>query len=312
MKPDIDTTINNLIHTPGYKTCKPGELGRVKKYGNGKQSMILIPGLGFDGSVFDDFMEANKTLYTMYAVTVAGYGNTSAPPMPPEGTSYGDQTWNRSAVEGITKLIDNEKLNKPIIVGHFVQGTQLALRLAIDHPEKVGGVIILGGPAKFISVMGGKIRDFPLDTMKLFTDKFTGPRWFKHMMKKFFDDNNFRPEVYSQDSITGHVLWRQSADVPLPIMIRHVSEYLASDLKAEIDKVKCPVLVLRPTFKSDILEKPINNYIKPQFMDTWNDVLLRNPLVDVKDIPDAATFLWKDQPEKTNEEIMLFCKAQNR
>ncbi|MBL7960474.1 alpha/beta hydrolase [bacterium] len=307
LKPEQDTTINNLVHVTGYKTCKLGELGNVKKHGNGKRSLILIPGLGFDASVFDDFMDANQESFTMYAITIAGFGKTSAPPMPKEGTSYGEQTWNKGTIQGMVELIDKEKLQKPIIVGHFVQGTQLALRLAIDYPEKVGGIIILGGPAKFIAAMGGRVRDFPLDTMILFTDKYTGPKWFKHMKKEFFDDNNFRPEIYSLDSLVGYKLWRQSADVPLPVMVRYSSEYFACDIKAEIEKIKCPVLVLRATFSEKIVRDPINNYVKPQYLDSWDDVSFRNPMFQVKDIRDSGTFIWKDKPELTYKEVENFC-----
>jgi pimeloyl-ACP methyl ester carboxylesterase len=306
MRPDLDTTINNLIHSPGYETNKIGELQEVKKYGYGKQNLILIPGLGFDALVFEDFMEANKANYTMYAITIPGYGKTKAPPMPDEGTSYGEQSWNKGVIQGLIKLIEKEKIQKPVLVGHFVQGTQLALRMAIDYPENVGGVIVLGGPAKFIVTIKGKSRDFPLDTMILFIDRYTGPKWFKHMKKGYFDDNNFLPEIYSLDSIKGNTLWRQSANVPLPIMVRYSAEYFACDVKLGIDKIRCPVLVLRATFNDNVLQNPINNYVKPQYIDAWDDVSLRNPLVHIRDIQDASTFLWKEKPDEVYKEIKLF------
>lgn len=209
-------------------------------------------------------------------------------------------------MDGIIKLIVKENMEKPIIVGHFVQGAQLAMRLAIDYPEKIGGAIILGGPAKYISVMGGLTRDFPLDTLKMFTDNFTAPRWFKHMKKSFFDKNNFLPEVYSLDSSKGKILWQQSTDVPMSVKVRYVCEYFASDIKVEVFKIKCPVLVLRSTFSAQILQNPINNYIQPQFMDSWNDATSKNKLIAIKDIQNASTFVWKDQPEQTYETIHIF------
>jgi len=42
-----DSTLNNLVDPPGYKTAKPGTLGDVVRKGKGPQAMILIPGLGF-------------------------------------------------------------------------------------------------------------------------------------------------------------------------------------------------------------------------------------------------------------------------
>lgn len=159
--------------------------------------------------------------------------------MPPEGTSYGEQTWNKGCIAGIVKLIEKEKIGKPIVFGHFVQGTQIALRLAIDYPDKVSGVVILGGPAKMVMAVGDRVRDFPLDTMVMFTDRFTGPKWFKNMKKKWFDDNNIRPEIYSLDSALGLKLWKQSSETSLPVMVRYTSEYFASDVRADLNNLEC-------------------------------------------------------------------------
>ncbi|NUM81675.1 alpha/beta hydrolase [bacterium] len=290
----------------GYKTGQLGDLGEVKKYGHGQQNLILIPGLGFDASVFDDFIEANKNLYTMYAVTIAGFGKTAAPPMPPEGTSYGEQTWSKGTVDGLANLIDKEKLEKPVIVGHFVQGTQIALRLAEDYPNKIGGVIVMGGPAKFIVAMNGRVKDFPLDTMVAYTDRVTGPKWFKHMTRKFYNENNIKPEIHSLDSVRGLELWRQSSFIALPVLVRYVCEYFACDVKVRFSEIQCPVLVMRPTFNEKILADPVNNYVKPQYIDSWGDAPSKNPLIQIKDIRDAATCVWKDQPDTVYLEIKKF------
>lgn len=306
-----DQNINNLIHTPGYETSELGAIPKYVKVGKGRQTMILIPGWGFDASVFEDFMNANKNNYTMYAITIPGYGNTMAPPMPDTSISYGEQTWNKGVLEGIEKLIEKEKIPKPVIVGHATQGTQLAFRMAIDYPDKVSEVIVLGGHAKFISVMQGKPIDYPLQSMIAFTDKYTAPTWFKGITKKDFDDGNYLPGIYSLDSIKGAELWKQSAAPPLPVLVHYICEFFASDIKTEIDKIKCPVMILRAMFNNEVLDAPVNNYVKPQFIDSWNDVPAKNPLIKVVDIKDAATFVWKDKPVQTYSLIKEFLKKSN-
>lgn len=304
-----DTTINNLVHTPGYKTGEYGSIPEYIKAGNGARTLILIPGWGFDGSVFQDFMDANKASYTMYAITIPGFGKTMAPPMPPEGTSYGAQSWNKGAIMGIIKLIEKEKLQKPVIIGHFTLGTQLALRIAIDYPEKAGGVIIIGGQAKFIGVMNGKTTDLPLDKLVLAADKYTGPIWFKHISKDDFDKGNYVPGTYSLDSLKAARLWQQSASIPLPVMVRYLCEYIASDLKAEFDKIKCPALILRARFNDDLLQASANSYLRIQFIDTWEDASVRNPLIQVKDIAGSGTFIWKDKPDEVYSLINKFLSS---
>jgi hypothetical protein len=68
-----DSMLNNLVHPAGYKTTEPGKPGAVKKYGKGKQAMIVVPGIGFGMDVFGSFIKQYKNKYTIYAVTPAGF-----------------------------------------------------------------------------------------------------------------------------------------------------------------------------------------------------------------------------------------------
>jgi pimeloyl-ACP methyl ester carboxylesterase len=306
-----DSTGNNLVHITGYKTSTYGEILKYKKSGKGVKTLILIPGLGFDASVFDDFVKANKDKYTMYVITIPGYGKTQAPPMPTADTSFGKQYWNKGVIEGVLKLMAKEKIEKPIIVGHFTQGTQLAMRMAIDYSDKVSGVIILGGPAKFIVVDKDGPKQYPLQGMISYIDKYTAPGWFRIISKKTFDNGNYLPEVYSLDKATGNKLWKQVASVPLPVMVRYLCEFLASDITLEFEKIKCPVLVFRSKFNDEVLNNTTNNYILPQFIDAWNSATDKNALIKVIDVSNASTFVWKDKPDEIYKEVNRFISNNN-
>jgi pimeloyl-ACP methyl ester carboxylesterase len=88
--------------------------------------------------------------------------------------------------------------------------------------------------------------------------------------------------------------------------LRWVCEFFASDITLELDKIKCPVLILRATFNDKVLQAPINIYVRPQFIDSWNEAVLKNQLIIIRDIPGAAGFVWKDQPEHVYNEIKNF------
>lgn len=307
-----DSSINNLVHISGYQVSVAGEIPHYIKSGKGKTAMILVPGLGFDESVFADFMAANNDEYTMYAITIPGFGDTKAPSMPDSGISYGQQTWNKNVIEGLLKLIDKEKLHKPVLTGHFVLGSQVVLRMAADYPEKTGAVIILGGAARFMLEQQGKLSAPPLKQVIDYTDRVTSKSWFKHMTKEFFDRGNFIKQVYSNDSTVGRQLWEQVAAVPLPVMVRYSCEYFASDLLSEIQKIKCPLLVLRPSFSPPLLDAPANkSWLQPQFFETWNMAARENQLLIIKDIPGSAAFLWKDNAADTYREIKNFINRQH-
>lgn len=304
---ETDTTLNNLVHPPGYVTADFNAIPEYVKTGKGKKVLILIPGVGFDASVFSDFTEANKRMYTMYAVTLPGFGKTAAPPMPDKSVSYGEQTWTKSAVQGILKLIEKENLEQPVIVGHFVTGTQVALRLAIDYPEKVSKVIVMGGSPKLMAVLQGKLTESPLKDMIRGTDTYWAPRWFKHMTKRFYDNGNFLPEIYSLQEPVAKILWAQAASEPMQIMVRYNCEYFASDMLAEIDKVKCPLMVVRPLFNDKVWENQMSkSWIQPQFVETWNLALKKNPAIKVVDITESAAFVWKDKPQEVFGAIQKF------
>jgi pimeloyl-ACP methyl ester carboxylesterase len=300
--------INNLILPQNYKPSVYGEIPEYVKKGNGKQALILIPGLGLDESIFNDFMKSNVKDYTMYAITIPGYGKTMAPPIPATDSSYGLQYWNKGVMLGILKLIEKEKIINPIIAGYFTQGTQLALRLAIDYPEKIAGVITIGGPAKFILIQQGVPKEFPLKGTIAYTDKYTGPQWFKAMSHDDFNNGNYLPEIYSLNNKTGELLWKQVSNVPMPVIVRYLCEFFASDILLDLDKIKCPVLVLRPSFDSIVLNKVINNYVRPQFINAWDKAALKNPLITIKDIEGAASCSWKDKPDEVNKAIKQFIR----
>jgi pimeloyl-ACP methyl ester carboxylesterase len=301
--------IDNLVLPAGYNCSATGAIPHYTKVGKGAQSLILIPGLGFDETIFDDFIKANRKHFTIYAITIPGYGKTEAPALPPVGTSFGEQTWNKSVIEGIRKLITQEQIKKPIVAGHFVQGTQLALRIAIDFPELLGGVIILGGPAKFILINRGKPVEYPLANSISYIDKVTAPTWFKTITKTDYDAGNYLPEVYSLNPTIANLLWTQSASVPLPVAVHALCEFFASDITIETDKINIPVLILQPTFTDEILQKTVNNYLVPQFITAWDKVKNGNPLFQVIDIPDASTFVWKDNAKAVNKQINNFSKS---
>ena len=308
-------SINNLILPKGYKTSIIGEVPRYQKVGKGRQALILIPGIGFNETVFNDFVTAFKNNYVLYSITVAGFGKTSAPPTPAPETSFGDQTWNKSAIHGIKNLIEKEQIVKPIIVGHFTLGTQLALRFVLDYPDLVSGLIILGGPAKLIATQNGQPMDYPLNGLINYTDRVTAPKFFKGMNEQAFNSGNYLPEVYSLTSGIGSRLWNEVAANPLPVMVRYLCEFHASDLRLETDRIKCPVLILRPGFTNELLSHPENpntNYIKLQFIDGWQPVVKSNPEIEIIDIQNSGAFLWKDQPEKTYKEINHFIETKIR
>lgn len=318
-----DSTLNNLVHPKGYRTSTPGALGRVEKSGSGTEAMVLIPGLGFGGDVFESLAQHYKDRYVIYAVTPAGFGGTHAPPMPKSGTSNGALTWTNGIVHGVLDLIKKEKLNKPVIVAHFVTGTQVALNLALDHPEKIGKMIIAGGsPTRYNqSRVNGqwswlKERVYTPEARAAVVDTFWAPRWFKTVTKKTWDANMWTADTYCKDSIRGGELFKASADVSLQVMIRYLIEWMAYDASGRFKELSVPTLVLIPDFKvvlPDVIpnDSSLNNipkiYLKYFHQETWRPARESgNPMLRFQVVPDTRLFMWYDKPKAVYKAINAF------
>ncbi len=301
-----DSTLNNLIDPPGYKTGTLGELGEVRKFGSGKQTMILIPGLGFGAEVFSEFAEMFSTEATMYAVTLPGFGGTAAPPSPPLSTSFAEQTWTNGAYQAIESLIDREHLERPIVVGHWLTGSSLAVKLALDHPDKIRAVILLAGVPCFVATDTLKYKLHPpLERVAMGVDKYMAPMWFKTVTRTTWDDNNFLPGDYAVNPIRGLRLWRMAAQPALHVWIRYLCEFYAGDITFDLPRLSVPTLLLKPGLEGNFSD-PGQDYMTGFCHIGWNMAIQNGAKMTVKTIPHTRACLWFDEPELVAEELREF------
>ena len=301
--PVSDTTLNNLALPPGYTTAEWGTVP-VQHLGSGKQVLLLLPGWGFDGSVFRDFIQAHLADYSMYLLTLPGYGDTRAYPMPPEGTSYGEGTWMRGVEQGILHLLDSEHLEHPVLVAHFAVSGHIALQLAVEHPDRFQRVVLVGAPALFRNPP-------PYDTLDLTgrirsVDRYLAPRWFKTVTLDTWRNGNFPAGVYSCDSLRGRDLFEQANSAPLPVQIRYLCETWAADFDSYAG-VRVPVLALLPSFPPALLANPMNLYL-PWYTEEWLKLAGRNPNIRPVRVDGAGCNIMQDQPERFGRLLADFLK----
>lgn len=300
-----DSSLNNLVHAPGYVTAPPGALGNVVRKGTGTVDVVLIPGWGFGAAAFDEFMTANATRYRMVAVTLPGFGGTQAPPMPPAGTSYAEGTWTRAAERAIADLIRKEGLHKPVTVGNFIVGAQMAFRLATDYPDLVGGVVSVGAePMRFLPSMRDSTRRTPAppDERARVVDKFAAD-WYRIVTRRAWDFNNYRPPQYAINSARAGRLWRESAAVPMPVMIRYLCEYMAQDLTGDFVNLRVPAKALVPGFSQEIFADSLQRYVKTLVTDAWEQVRRLGTSIDIVTVPAARYFIQDDRPDVVRDAI---------
>ncbi len=289
--------INNLIHPSGYVPGTWGELGVVKEFGSGDKTMILLPGWGFDWTIFQPFIDNYKDQFKIYAVTFPGFGTTQAPPMPEDMGNFSDTQWTDGVIKGVKNLIKEEGIDKATIVSYFTYSNVIATRMALDYPELVERVILLSGMAKFTS---NYISYEPASLQQriLYIEKSLAPHWFKTVSRQTWDEGNFTPEIFTKDSIKAKKYWDQMSSVPIPTMVRYLCEYYCTDLSLEYKDLKVPVLVVIPSFTNDILYDQSTSYVAPFFHYSWLGAKPASKMITIVTLTDSNAFILDDQPEK--------------
>src|SRR5579871_294770 len=125
----LDTPVPTPAWTKTFGTL------RVEKYGSGQPALVLVPGLTCGSWVWHDFIAREAAKHTIYAVTLPGLGDLA----PVVGTDLLDQ-----ADANLLKLIADEKIDKPVVIGHSLGG-YLVLRFGTEHSDLVRAVVSVDG-----------------------------------------------------------------------------------------------------------------------------------------------------------------------
>jgi len=127
-----------------YPFTPDGELAEVKKFGNGKIPVVLIPEYRKNWSMYEEFIQQNLEGYTFYAITLPGYNGTR-PYRLPAGYDFSNRIWLDNVVNGVIQLIERDHLDRPIIVGSLNAGSYIGIQVASRLSQKVRGLILLNG-----------------------------------------------------------------------------------------------------------------------------------------------------------------------
>jgi pimeloyl-ACP methyl ester carboxylesterase len=305
-----DSTLDNLSHAKDYVTSAPGTLGAVVERGTGPIPMVLVSGFGVGASVFEGFMRRNAGRYHMFAVTLPGFEGTPAPPMPAAGTSYGDQSWTRAAADAVTALMGEKKLQRPVLVGHFINGTQVALRVALDHPERVRAVVLLAGTTRYEPVQASRFwpRNLTLDQKVQAVDRFLAPRWFKTVTRQTWVKGNFVATDYSVDSVLGRRFADRANEPPLPVLIRYLCEFHASDGWPDLERLQTPLLAIQPSFTASLRADTLRDYLQSYFEEPWRGKLEPRPRTESLFLDHAGILVMEDQPAAVDRKVADFLK----
>jgi pimeloyl-ACP methyl ester carboxylesterase len=308
---EIDVSRNNLALPAGYKILSDSRPPAITKKGQGNQTLILVPGMYSGSRSFDGFIARNQSQYKFFLVTPPGINGTPARAMPAADTSFAELTWTRRLERDILDLIHRENLSKPVIVAERQPAAQAAIELASEHPEQIGGVVLVGtNLVQFFASPKDPARKTPIAYADrgVFVDESWAAKWFKYVTPETWKNGDLRPQLLSADPARAQTAWDELEAAPLEVKIRYLCEFWASDVTRGFDKLQVPVLTLVPGFDEKFLADPANSFAKPAFLDSWETLVPKHPQLELVKIPNARMLVLDDQPNAADDAIAKFVK----
>jgi pimeloyl-ACP methyl ester carboxylesterase len=224
--------------------------------------------------------------------------------MPPATASYGEFTWTRMLAKDILDAIEAQRLDKPIIVTHGFPGSLAVEELAMTHPRQIGGIVEVANMAVQPYPLAGGHEATPDERVTL-VDEAWARQWFKYVTPETWESNNYPREMFLNDPIAAERARQQVEEVSLPVKIRYLIEFMASDHRPSFAALTTPMLLMKPGFNAELLANPAFGWFKASFDDGWKRYPA-NPAVEFVTLAGARALLLDDQPGPADRAIREF------
>lgn len=252
---------------------------KVDISGEGKQSIIFIPGFACSGEVWNETKSMYEKNYKCYALTMAGFAG-----VPPESKPT-FQNWEKA----IAQFILQNNIDQPALVGHSMGGG-LAMALAADYPDLVSKIIVVDAlpclPAlmnpSFKAKLNNDCSGIVSQIGSLSNDQFY--RMQKQSAAQLVADTS------KQELVAG---WSISSD--RGTFAEMYCDFSNTDLREKIATIACPALIL--------LESYFSNF-KPAITDQFKN--LKN--FDMRFATKGLHFVMYDDKEWYSQQLLSFMK----
>jgi pimeloyl-ACP methyl ester carboxylesterase len=204
----------------------------VKKSGKGNQSIIFIPGFACSGEVWNETKSIYENDYTCYTLTMAGFAG-----VPPQSKPT-FQSWEI----GIATFIQQNKFDKPILIGHSMGGG-LVMALAADYPKLISKIIVVDALPCLAAIMNPSFKAKENNDCGAMVSQITSVtnEQFYQMQKQTI------PRLLADTSKQELVVnWSVKSD--RTTFAEMYCNFSNTDLREEIITIKCPALILLESY----------------------------------------------------------------
>lgn len=204
----------------------------VLKTGKGKQSIIFIPEFASSGNVWNETKAVFEKDFTCYTLTMAGFAGVKSQPNP----SF--ENWKNE----IANYIKNNKIEKPIVIGHSMGGG-LALAIAADYPDLIGKIVVVDALPCLAALSDPSFKSKENNDCSPMVTQMTAMN-----EKQFYDmQKQTMPRLLADTSKLEMVVdWSVKSD--RVTFAQMYCDFFNIDLRAKIAAIKCPSLILLESY----------------------------------------------------------------
>ena len=204
----------------------------VSKTGNGKQAIIFIPGFASSGEVWNETIAVFEKDFTCYTLTMAGFAGVKPQPNP----SF--ENWKNE----IANYIKNNKIKKPILIGHSMGGG-LALAIAADYPDLIGKIVVVDALPCLAALSDPSFKSKENNDCSAMVTQMTAMN-----ETQFYDmQKQTMPRLLADTSKLEMVVdWSVKSD--RVTFAQMYCDFFNIDLREKITTIKCPSLILLESY----------------------------------------------------------------
>jgi pimeloyl-ACP methyl ester carboxylesterase len=285
------TAASLLLASPATHAADNQPAFRVAVSGNPQgQPIILIPGLASSGEVWSGtaahYCGASQPKFQCHTLTLAGFAGV--PPI--EGALL------PAAEQQLADYIAEHRLAHPVVIGHSLGGF-LALKLAADHPDQVGKLVIVdavpclvaatqmpGATAEQVKQAGEGMR-----RMMLAQDAASA---------RAATDMAVSTMVTRPEDVQRVQAWGARSD--RVTVVNAMADMMGDDMREQVGRIRAPTLVLG----SWIAYKAYGT--KDMFEQNYRNQYVRLPGAQVALAESARHFIMLDDPAWMYDRIDRF------
>jgi pimeloyl-ACP methyl ester carboxylesterase len=267
---------------------------KVERHGDHGRPVILIPGLQGGPWVWQQTIAALEKNHVVYAVTLAGFDGMPAP-------TAGGNLFDR-ADASLQQLIEQQKIEKPVLVGHSLGGT-LALRFAGEHAGLISGVVAVDGLPIFPG-MDRVSAEQRLAMAAQMREKMAAvtPDQFQAQ------DLGYMQHIGVIDPQLAARYAPMNARSDIKASAEYMAEDLAADLRPGLKNANVPILEISPYNAPDFSQPPMV-MTEQQKAEYYQSLLANAPNAKVVSISPSRHFVMLDQPVKFQQTLDNFLKS---